>query len=205
MSIDWKFWVMFAINIVGIVIMVMQWKIMKQQIPDLPSPRSAKRAAAEDELTKRLYRPIMIMGILILVGWIPYVLSSSNNVIPPFVSAWGGNQTSCSANIDTSSFTSVRDKYRIVLICTPSDSTVDIQEDTRIAISKPFYITGGMLSMTVTYDAQSAIGKATVPGMAIGQSFALIPINQDGSNIRKIADVKRDGGTMLVPGMKKDY
>jgi hypothetical protein len=77
---DWKFWTPLAVNIVGVGFMWWQVRIMKQQIATLPSQRSTERIERERNLSRRLYFPVILMVILIVVSWIPYLL---NKLIPP--------------------------------------------------------------------------------------------------------------------------
>ena len=204
---DWKFWTPLAINVIGVGLMYWQGQMMKQQIEGLPSPRSAQRIPREKKLVKRLYVPVVLMVVLVLLSWLPYVLrgASSGNVIPTMLVAWGGTPTGCSSVIDTSGIAEAAEKYRLFVACTIADPTVDGLENQQFAISRPFHISGGVVPIGVTYNPSSAIAAAAKPGTATQINIILLPSDRDGSDVRKLADVLRDGGHILVPGAKKSF
>jgi hypothetical protein len=203
---DWKFWATFAVNVVGVVFAIRGVHIMKQQIPVLPSPRSTTRMALERKLLKRLYTPIFIMGALVILSWLPYIFAGNQNlVLPSMLVGWGGTDKGCSSLIDTSGLVEVKDKYRLFAVCTIPDPTIDNLEDKNFAISKPFYISGGSVSIVISYDPSSAIAAAAKPGTATNHSIVLLPKDQDGTRITKLSDVFRDGGKILIPGAKKPF
>lgn len=203
---DWKFWSTLAVNIVGVGIMLRQLHVMKPQIAELPSPRSAARLTLEKKLLKKFYIPVFIMVGLVLLSWLPYVLQGSRDDVLPIMSvAWGGSDKGCNDVIDTSGLQKAEDKYRLFVACTISDPTVDALEDKNFAISKPFHLNGSLVPIAVMYDAGSAIASVAKPGTMTNHSIILLPKDQDGSRITKLSDVLRDGGKILTPGAKKPF
>ena len=59
---DTQYVVTLVVNLVGLGLMGWQIRIMKRQLEDLPSPRSAKRVAFEKRLSRKLYFPVFVMG-----------------------------------------------------------------------------------------------------------------------------------------------
>lgn len=88
------------------------------------------------------------------------------------------------------------------LVCRAADPTVDQMEDDKIAISKPFQITGGVITITVIYDPSSRIKQLVVPGAQTWANVILLPKDEDGSRIRKLADVEKVGGQIVLEGGK---
>jgi uncharacterized membrane protein len=203
--VDWKFWSTFVINVIGLGFMGWQVMIMKQQIGGLPSTRSVRRVSAERQITKRMYLPVFAMAVLIIISWLPYMLRPVHDVLPNMLVAWGATPLGCSAAIDTSGIVSAKDDYHLFDICAVSDSTVDPMENTKIAVSTGFLITGQIVQVTTNYDPNSPIAKSALPGSLITHQIVLLPKDQDGTNIRKLSDVLANGGKILVPGAKKDF
>jgi hypothetical protein len=190
-DIDWKFWSILVLNATGVGFMAWQIRIMKNQIVDLPSPRSARRVAAERALTRRMYVPVMLMALLVILSWLPYVFQKPQpDVFPPVLSQWGGTAESCSAVIDTASFVGAAQKYRVFDVCHIMDPSVD-EMDSKVAVSAPFTITGGQVTIVTHYDPASDIGKemgkaAKSSNLMVGHSVVLLPKDDDGTDIRKL-------------------
>jgi len=140
----------------------------------------------------------------VLVSWLPYILvtSKASNVIPQFLVAWGGTDKGCTVVVDTSGIVRTKDKYRLFLACQISDPTVDQLEDERIAVSKPFKITGGLVQISILYEPSSGIATIAKPRSVTNIIVVLLPKDQDGSRIRRLSDVNKEGGQIIIPGGK---
>jgi hypothetical protein len=207
MDWDWKFWSTFAATVIGLGIMGWQVRIMKQQITALPSARNANRAKLERQITKRLYTPVFIMAGLVLMSWLPYVLMGGPGAdrIPLLIVAWSGAENGCNAAVDTSGIAKASEKYRLFLVCHITNPAVDQLEDESIAISKPFNITGGLVQILILYPPGSEITKVAKLGTQTTHTLVLLPKDKDGSTIRKLSDVSREGGQIILPGGKKNF
>jgi hypothetical protein len=188
--------------------MAWQIHIMRSQIVDLPSPRSTRRVAAERALTKRMYLSVALMGLLVLISWLPYVFQKGQpDVFPSVLSQWGGTSEGCAAVIDTSSFAEAATKYRLFDVCHVMDPSVD-ELDSKVAVSAPFTISGGQVTIVTRFDPTSDIAKELAKGakssnLMLGHSVVLLPKDDDGTNIRKLGDVKKHGGIVVMTGAKR--
>ena len=91
------------------------------------------------------------MAGLILVTWLPIVIAAARPVpLPMFIRGWGASVDGCTALVDTSTFVKEAEKYRLFLVCRVLDPNIDEFEDDKIAISKPFQITGGTMQILIT-------------------------------------------------------
>jgi hypothetical protein len=176
---------------------------MKRQMESLPSGRTAKGLALERRLSKKLYMPVFLMGGLILLSWLPFVIQGYQSPpLPAFVVGWGGAMDGCGAAIDTSGFVRVAEKYRLLLICRIIDPSIDQMEDEKIAVSKPFGITGGIVQILIAYSPSAPIREVAKLGTTTNIQVALLPKDQDGSRIKRLSDILREGGQILVQGGK---
>ena len=138
---------------------------------------------------------------LILVCWLPFIIEATKpSHLPVFLAGWGGTMDGCNAAIDTSSFVKVADKYRLFLVCRILDPTVDEMEDDKIAVSKPFQITGGIVSILIAYGPTDPIRSVAKLGTQTGISVFLLPKDRDGTNIKRLTDVSKEGGQLLLQG-----
>jgi hypothetical protein len=198
---DYQFVSTLAINLVGLGFMAWQVRIMKQQLLAMPSPRSAKRLSMERQLGRKLYIPVFVMAGLVLLSWLPYVVNAWKPApLPNMLIAWGGTDTGCSVAADTSPIVKFKDKYRLFLACNIPDASVDIMQDQRIAVSKPFGITGGPVEIAIAYDRSSGIAQIAKPGTRTSVNLVLLPKDKDGTSIKRLADVADEGGAVLTPG-----
>jgi hypothetical protein len=201
--VDYKFWLPLVVTVIGVGFQAYQIRLMKQKIEEIPSPRSPKRVAAERALVRRLYTPVFLMVGLILVCWLPFIIAAVRpSPLPVFIAAWGGTTEGCSAAIDTSSFVKVADKYNMFITCHVFDPTVDEMADDKIAVSKPFQITGGLVSIVIAYDPNATIRSVAKIGAQTGVSVLLLPKDRDGTSIRRLSDVSKEGGQILLQGGK---
>jgi len=198
---DYKFWLAFTTTVIGVGSQLYQIRLMKVKMEDIPSPRSPKRVAAERALVRKLYTPVFVMAGLIFVCWLPFIIQAVKPVpLPAFLAAWTGTVDGCNAVIDSSAFSRVADKYRLFLVCHIVDLTVDGMEDDKIAVSKPFNITGGMVNILLPYGPSDPIRSVAKPGTQTAVSVVLLPKDRDGKNIVRLSDVEKEGGQLPIQG-----
>jgi len=200
---DYKYILTLIINVVGLGIMGYQVTIMKQQLGNSPSPRSPRRIEFEKKLSRRLYTPVFIMGGLVLLSWLPFVVNAGKtSILPYFMVGWSGFDKGCNAVIDTSGFVKLQDKYRLFLICHIADPRVDEMEDTRIAVSTPRRITGGIVQIFIEYKPSDPITPLAKPGSETMDTVVVLPKDRDSSEIKRLSDVANLGGQILLQGGK---
>ncbi len=122
--------------------------------------------------------------------------------LPNMLIGWTGADKGCLAVVDTTWIASLKDKYHLFVVCHIPNPSVDELENTTIAVSAPFAITGGAVTIRIDYKASSEIRKLAKPGTLTNLSIVILPKDQDGSNIHKLGDVLRVGGAILVAGSK---
>lgn len=200
---DYKFWATFAINVLAVGLMYWQIRMMKTQIPVLPAPRNAKRLEMEEALHRRLYIPVFVMAGLVLLSWLPFIIAAATpSPLPVFLAGWGGTPDACNALVDTSSFSKMASQDRLFVACRVVDPSVDELEDEKIVVSKPFQITGSMVSILIVYPPDAPIRTVAHIGSQIAVSVFLLPKDRDGANIKRFSDISREGGQILIQGGK---
>jgi hypothetical protein len=163
---------------------------------------------------------VTAVGIVaFMFGVLVSVAGGAGGALPQIITQWGGDQQGCNAQIDASRLGSFKSKYRVILICGISDSKIDSQEDTRIAVSSPFNIISAPSSLVIytplgpMSDAiKSAPQTQAIQNGQNGQpnqqviaqqitmwhSVALIPVDGDVSEIKRVSDVERHGGRIIA-------
>jgi hypothetical protein len=200
---DYKFIVTLVLNVAGLGFMAWQIRIMKRQMENLPSERSARKIALERKLSRKLYLPVFLMAGLILLSWLPFVVRAYQpSPLPAFVVGWSGATDGCNAAIDTSGFVKAAEKYRMFLVCYISDPSIDQMDDEKISMNKPFLITGRIVPILLTYGPSAPIREVAKLGSQTNIIVVLLPKDQDGSRIKRLSDINREGGQILVPGGK---
>lgn len=130
------------------------------------------------------------------------VVAYSSSVAPQIIYAWTGATDGCTAGLDTSKLVGFKEDYYLYLACQILDPTIDPLEDTRIAISRPFNISGGGVQIVVLYDQGNPIRKIATPNSQTKLTPFLLPKTGDINRIKKLDDVKSDKGKLLMPGEK---
>ena len=146
-----------------------------------------------------------MVGILVSV----YATGSLPNIMQQW-SGDGAAQT-CTAQVDTSRLIGFKNGYRVVLICGATDPKVDPQEDSHIAVSAAFHITGQPVGIVVPLGNVMEIVKQVPPapvplpagqqaaiGFMLWHSVAVIPKDSDPGSIKRVSDVYRQGGRMVT-------
>ena len=184
-----------------------------------------KRTQLEGE-----HRPMITAGTVLAGAGMAFLFGvlltvySSGTVEQPFV-AWGGGIDDCIGTADTSRMQGFQSKYDLAMICVLEDPRVDKFYDTRIAISAPFRIVPGSVTMQakprngnltsefltsmLPPNAQLAAPDSTPPpgtvktnvavNISVSRFAILIPRGRDLSNIKRLADVEDQGGRILSP------
>ena len=134
---------------------------------------------------------------------------------PMVFAQWGGDAPTktCNAVIDTSRLVGRKDKERIILLCGVADPSRDPIEDDRIAVSQPFTITGQATTILAHYgameralseaaDAARNAGQIPGPNQSVGfilwHSVAVIPIEVNVTEIKRVSDVAKRGGKIVT-------
>ena len=141
------------------------------------------------------------MLILVLLSWLPYVVNAwSPRPLPSMIAGWGGTDKGCEAVILTDPIIQYKSNYRLFVACRIANPSVDVMQDDRIATSRPFTITGGLLDVSVDYAPSSPIAALAKAGTRTDFTLFLMPKDKDASTIRKLADIESQGGALLLPG-----
>ena len=120
------------------------------------------------------------------------------------VAGWGSvGFPGCAMHFNTVPLARFANDFVLVLLCGVGDATMDRHEDTEITISSPFGIFDRDLQIAVDYSPQMLQhierlrGDTSTP-IGIWHQPVLLPIGIDGQQVRKLSDVNRFGGIMIV-------
>jgi hypothetical protein len=102
----------------------------------------------------------------------------------------------CEVQVDTSAIASLADKYYVVLVCGVTDAAVDPLQDTRIAVSAPFTISGGIQGIADMFQNQELLQIAQQHAN-IWQKVILVPQGLDVTEIKRLSDVPKLGGKLF--------
>jgi len=94
----------------------------------------------------------------------------------------------------------LKDKYRVIAMCGMADATTDPMEDARIAVSKTFTINGQTIGITAPY-GHLREASDTIPSSQtfnLWHTVALLPKDVDASEIKRVSDIEKRGGRMVV-------
>jgi hypothetical protein len=147
-------------------------------------------------------------GMVTSVGIIAFMFGAlsaaySSGSMPNVIVGWTGAVDGCSALIDTSKLIGFKGKYHLFLSCQIFDPTVDALENPNIALSSPFNIDGGGIQIIVPYAPESAIKGLAKPGTTATKfTVVLLPKDQDVSKIKRLSDVPKEGGILVIPGTR---
>ena len=121
-------------------------------------------------------------------------------MVAPTITGWGAHDTGCVANINTSRLIQYRNTHNFYMACQVLDPTVDLLQNTSIAISNPFHIASAQFQIVINYDPKSSVAKlsrnAVNTGAMAQESTFILPKDVEVSNIKKLADVPKMGGTL---------
>jgi len=153
------------------------------------------------------FTSVLLLGSLVLsvLGFLSIYENSQEGMFPHTL-AWGplsdkdGNITGCAVATDTTPIKSWADKYWVVLVSGISDASVDQVEDTRIAISNPFNITGGTQEIVDNFkDPKLLAAFRNTPAHNVSQWQRVIVVRKgtDLDEIKRLSDVPRFGGKLF--------
>lgn len=147
-------------------------------------------------------------GMVTSVGILTFLIGTLITVraigTPPMMlTGWGGdpNARNCSATIDTSRLIGRKEKDRLILLCGVYDPTQDPMEDDRIAVSRPFTISGQPTTIVAAYGAMQAAVDDLIPrnqGFVLWHSVAVVPKDLNVSEIKRVSDVAKRGGKVIT-------
>jgi hypothetical protein len=75
-------------------------------------------------------------------------------------------------------------------------------EDTRLAVSTPRRIAGGIVQIFIENKPSDRITALAQPGSQTLQTVVVLPKDTDGSEIKRLSDVSNLGGQILLQGGK---
>lgn len=155
------------------------------------SPKSTAKKTIQWEWVTYIGLLAFMSGVL-LATW-------ASGGVPRVVVGWSGAVDGCNGMLDTSRLVGYKDNYRIGFACTVEDATVDQFEDERIGVSNAFTITGGTVPVLILYKGTKMEGVPVVGGRTNTWAF-LFPKDEDIKTVKKLSDIKRYGGVLLVQG-----
>ena len=138
-------------------------------------------------------------AVLAFMGGI-LITTQSRASVPNILTAWGSSFQDCGGQVDTTKLVGFKNKYHLVMVCGVSNPRVDPYEDTQIAITTPFTITGQLTTMDTGIGKMSEILDA-VPvgtGVSVWHSIALLPMSVEASEIKRVSDFEKRGGIVVT-------
>lgn len=150
---DWVIWLPIAISAIGVGLSYWQVRIMKQQIASLPHQKN-KRVEQEKQLLRRLYTPVIIMAILVVLAWVPYFLTTPSAPPDP-VSAWGMDAQFVPSRpvmqmlVNQDGLAKYRAKYRMVAVAFHYYGDGDVKDTTGLQKSGLFDIGTGQQKILI--------------------------------------------------------
>jgi len=147
----------------------------------------------------------LLLGSLILsiLGFWTIYSRNQREMIPRTVQ-WAaladasGKVIGCQVVVDTSLIISLADKYDVVLVCGIPDPSIDELEDSRIAVGRPFNISGGLQHMADVFTNPELVSAVSSAGsnLSVWQRVVVVPKGTDLSEIKRLSDVPRFGGKL---------
>jgi hypothetical protein len=190
--------VMLCIGLAQIIVMIWQARIMMQ-----PQQRAEESTKAEPTMRGFRYWPVIAMAILAIISWLPYLFHMGQPDIAEFISAWGSMGDGCYQLLDGTKLTKYSDKYNIYVACGLGSATIDQMQDSSIAISNAFTVSGAPIAIETKYnqavnDAIKAMVNGVPPQLpSIWTQSFLLPKSADISRVKKLADVREFGGRLI--------
>jgi hypothetical protein len=187
-----------------LVIGIAQTLLMIWQVKLASTPTASLAGAPVVRQHSLRYLPVLGMGILAAISWIPYFFHIGQPEILNVIRVWGGTYENCYVTIDGTGLMKYRDEYNLYSSCGVVSSTVDKFQNEVIAISNPFSISKDQISIDVRYtpamlEIFKAIGtppmQSKVPSVW-AQPF-LLPKNVNVSRIKRLSDVHEFGGKII--------
>jgi hypothetical protein len=140
-------------------------------------------------------------GVLCFMGGI-LVTTGTASSMPAILNQWTtGPGGGCGGVVDSTKLIGWKNKYRIILVCGVTDDRIDPRDNDKISLSKPFTITGQPISIAVDGGGmQDAINQMPVGASAfMWHTIALVPLDEDMSEIKRLSDITRHGGLLASP------
>jgi hypothetical protein len=187
------------IGVASMALMYWQVRIMMAAAP--VQVRGTETAA------KRLsYWPVIGMGILVVLAWIPYIFHLGQQPLGGIILAWGNVSDGCYDSLDTSKLMEYSGKYYVAMSCGIANPAMDYLQDTTIAMSSPFTITKSPITIEAKFtpqllDMMKALAALNPPQVgSMWRQAYLLPKNVDISRIKRMSDVREFGGKLIPAG-----
>ena len=105
---DWKFWLPLGVNIICMFLAFRQVQLMKPQIQAANRPK-----------TLSSFWPMLIMVILVIAVWVPYLAGIGSTPPKPsaLILAWGAQDNSCNVAVDGSRLMKFKDQFGVAFTC----------------------------------------------------------------------------------------
>jgi len=122
-------------------------------------------------------------------------------------SSWGTQDGAhfCKASIDSSKLVVFKKNHKLVLLCGIADPSVDQYQDESVSFSTPYTITGRVQTVQQTVskvlEEKIQLYHPSPPAtqVSLWVEPVVVPLDQDMSRLKKLADVKKDGGKIIDP------
>ena len=184
-----------------------QIAIMYWQVKIMQATTAANIPSTEIAGTRKLsYWPVVSMGILAAVSWIPFLLHWGESKPVQVIQAWGNDATGCYVVLDGVALQKFSSKYYAAMACGLANPTVDQLQDTNIAMSSGFTIGKSSIAIEANLtqhmiDTVKALASLNPPQTtSIWRQSFLIPRSVDLSRIKRMSDVRDFGGKLISPG-----
>jgi len=141
---------------------------------------------------------VTYVGLLAFMSGVLLATRAAGGV-PPVVVGWGGALDGCNGTLNTSRLVGYADKYKVAMVCSVQDPTLDQFEDERIAVSNSFTITGGAVPALIIYKGTKMEGVPHIGQLTNNDAF-LFPKDEDVKSVKKLSDIRKYGGILLRQG-----
>ena len=133
--------------------------------------------------------------------WDRHRLGAGLVQLPPLITHYGNlwekGGGGCQGGINTSWLMNCRERYMVALACGIQDRLIDPLSDTRMSISAPFTITGGVIEIVIPY-RQEMLSELSTKGAdditSLWFHVLLIPKDIDMTVIHRLSDIPKYGG-----------
>jgi hypothetical protein len=156
----------------------------------------ARRKLPKSNRTEQWAMLAVVAALAFMFGTL--VAAHQASSVTDLLKGWGITPSGCGGVVDTARLAGFTKKYKFALACGMDDATIDRLEDARIAISSPFNIGGG--DVTVEADFPQSVLQLLKPGETrIWHALLIVPKTEDISRIKRLSDVVKDGGKVIMP------
>jgi hypothetical protein len=150
-------------------------------------------------ITKRRLLMLVLL-VLISLALSSYGFYIVYRLVPvPKIVQWGVSAKHCNVIVDTTPVVGSSGDYDIAMACGIIDPTIDQTEDTRIILSGPFIIHGGLqaISAASNPDFDKYVESFGNNQVSFWQRMFLIPKDRNTTEIHKLSDIDRIKGKLF--------